>query len=265
MSATRPEPTEQRRCAGAAACHVRRPMAGPVRWSSGLAAIAAAAPPAGTGSQEGAPVPGDGASGAGREVDRRPGRRRDHPGGLEPGRRPVVAGSGLDQIRGPNVDDREWTGQDLVSEMRSAGKATALDLVPAVRTRVLPAGHAEVEGLVERIELLRGDGSLVVAPSVGEGLVERRVVTQDVVLQAPGIVPPDDLHIPSDAAGLERDRSIAQPPIAPRGTAGTGRATSMVRCRSGGSERTRLPRAARQPPGASKVSSTGRPCRTVDG
>ena len=68
---------------------------------------------------------------------------------------------------------------------RRAGQAARLDLVPAVRAGVLPAGHAEVEGLVERVQLLRRHLALGLAAGGGHRLVHRRVVGQDEVLQAP--------------------------------------------------------------------------------
>ena len=57
-------------------------------------------------------------------------------------------------------------------------------VVPAVAARVLAAGHAEVERRVERVELVGGELALVVAAGRGHGLVERRVVAHDPVLQA---------------------------------------------------------------------------------
>ena len=45
--------------------------------------------------------------------------------------------------------------QDLVPEVWRTRETAALGLVPAVRAGVLAAVHAEVEGLVEGVELLR--------------------------------------------------------------------------------------------------------------
>ena len=67
---------------------------------------------------------------------------------------------------------------------RGAGQAAAVGLVPAVAARVLAARQAEVEGLVERVELV-GDGrELLLAARLGHRLGERRVVRQDEVLHA---------------------------------------------------------------------------------
>ncbi len=57
---------------------------------------------------------------------------------------------------------------------RRAGEAAALRGVPAVAARVLAAGQAEVEGLVEGVQLVRGGGELILAPRVGHRLGERR-------------------------------------------------------------------------------------------
>ena len=77
--------------------------------------------------------------------------------------------------RGSSLGDRQW----------GTGQTARLDLVPAVCARVLPAGHAEVEGPMERIELLGCRITFDVRPGRGEGFVERRVVRHDEVLQAP--------------------------------------------------------------------------------
>ena len=76
--------------------------------------------------------------------------------------------------------------EDLLPEMRRARQAATLGLVPAVAARVLAARHAEVEGLVERVELLRGDLAVRLVAGGGEGFVHRRVVGHDEVLQAAG-------------------------------------------------------------------------------
>ena len=98
---------------------------------------------------------------------------------------------------------RERRRQDLVAEMRRARQAARLDLIPAVRAGVLPTGHAEVERLVERVELMRGQLAIGLAASGGHRLVHRRLVGHDEVLQAAG----QDLHAlepRARALGLER-------------------------------------------------------------
>ena len=65
-----------------------------------------------------------------------------------------------------------------------AAQAASLGVVPAVRAGVLAAGHAELEGLVERVELTAADLALLFRACLGEGFVERRVLAQDVVLEA---------------------------------------------------------------------------------
>ena len=60
----------------------------------------------------------------------------------------------------------------------------ALGLVPAVRAGVLPARHAEVEGLVEGVQLLGGLLAIGVAAGGRHRLVERGLVGQDEVLEA---------------------------------------------------------------------------------
>ena len=57
---------------------------------------------------------------------------------------------------------------------RRAGQAAALDRVPAVGARVLPAGQAEVEGPVERLEGGRGRALLLLGARDRERLVEGR-------------------------------------------------------------------------------------------
>ena len=67
-----------------------------------------------------------------------------------------------------------------------AGRRSGSDLRPrsSSSARVLPARHAEVEGLVEGVQLLGGGSPQFFAASRREGLVERRVVAQDEVLEA---------------------------------------------------------------------------------
>ena len=82
------------------------------------------------------------------------------------------------------LEVREGWRKDLLAKMGRAAEAPSLNLVPAVGARVLPARHAEVEGLVERVQLVAGDLALFVVTGVGERLFQRRLVTQDVVLEA---------------------------------------------------------------------------------
>ena len=98
---------------------------------------------------------------------------------------------------------RERRGHDLVTEMRGAGQAARLGLVPAVRAGVLPALHAEVEGLVEGVELVGGGLALGLAPRGGHRLVHRRVIGQDEVLQ-PARHDLDALQPGLRTRGLER-------------------------------------------------------------
>ena len=67
---------------------------------------------------------------------------------------------------------------------RRARQAAALGLVPAVGAGVLPAVHAEVEGLVEGLELRGGDRSLLVASRIGHGRLDRAAILHDPVLEA---------------------------------------------------------------------------------
>ncbi len=93
----------------------------------------------------------------------------------------------LDRIRN-EVRTRHEVGersrQDLMAEVRGAGQAAGLGLVPAIGARVLAARHAEVEGLVESIELVSRQLAIRVAPGGGHRFVHRVVVGQDEVLEA---------------------------------------------------------------------------------
>ena len=86
---------------------------------------------------------------------------------------------------------------------RRARQTARLGLVPAVRARVLPTGHAEREGLVEGVELMRGRLALGLAPRSGHRLIHRRVVGQDEVLEA-ARDGPDAREACSTAGGFER-------------------------------------------------------------
>ena len=85
--------------------------------------------------------------------------------------------------RAPRPDVGEGRGQDLVTEVRGTGQAASVRLVPAVAARVLAAAHAEVERLVERVELLRGLLAIGLVARGRHGLVHRGVVRQDEVLE----------------------------------------------------------------------------------
>ena len=116
------------------------------------------------------------------EVRLRPGRTV----GLE---RPVavaVVGVAVREGRHPGdrIEGGHARGKDADAQARGARQAAAFAVVPAVRARVLAARHAEVEGLVERVELLDRLLAVVDAARVREGLVERRLIAQDVVLEA---------------------------------------------------------------------------------
>ena len=87
------------------------------------------------------------------------------------------------EVEGAARQVRERGGHDLVAEMRRARQAACLGLVPAVRAGVLAAGHAEVERLVERVQLMRGLLAIGVAAGRCHRLVHRRLVGQDEVLQ----------------------------------------------------------------------------------
>ncbi len=71
----------------------------------------------------------------------------------------------------------------LQVDVRCAGQAASGRLVPAVRAGVLAALHAEVECLVEGIELVGGDLTLGLAPGGGHRLVHRGAVGQHEVLE----------------------------------------------------------------------------------
>ena len=70
-----------------------------------------------------------------------------------------------------------------MAEEWRACQAARLRLVPAVRAGVLPALHAEVEGLVEGVELVGRDLALGLAPCGGHRLVHRGAVGQHEVLE----------------------------------------------------------------------------------
>ena len=118
-----------------------------------------------------------------RDVRGRPGQRverRDVLATILDGGVPV--GVGHDRATG-EVEIGEGGGEHLVAEERSARQAATLGRVPAVAARVLPARHAEVEGLVERVELLRRDLAVGLVARRSEGLVHGGVVGQDEVLE----------------------------------------------------------------------------------
>src|SRR4029079_13255354 len=93
-------------------------------------------------------------------------------------------GLGRDGLRLERRARRERRLEDVAAEGRRAGQAATLGLVPAVAARVLATVHAEVERRVERVQLLGRRLPLLVAPSGGHRLVHRRVVAEDVVLEA---------------------------------------------------------------------------------
>ena len=119
-----------------------------------------------------------------------------------------LGGDRLGEVGARRRQVRERRGHDLVTEMRGAGQAACLGLVPAVRAGVLPALHAEVEGLVERVELVGGGFALGIAPRGGHRLVHGRVVGQDEVLQ-PARHDLDALQPGLRTRGLERVTSPA--------------------------------------------------------
>ena len=119
-----------------------------------------------------------------------------------------LGGDRLGEVGARRRQVRERRGHDLVTEMRGAGQAARLGLVPAVRAGVLPALHAEVEGLVECVELVGGGFALGVAPRGGHRLVHGRVVGQDEVLQ-PARHDLDALQPGLRTRGLERVTSPA--------------------------------------------------------
>ncbi len=82
------------------------------------------------------------------------------------------------------IEIGEGCGEHVLAEERSARQAATLGRVPAVAARVLPARHAEVEGLVERVELLRRDFAIGLVARRGERLVHGRVVRHDEVLES---------------------------------------------------------------------------------
>ncbi len=121
--------------------------------------------------------PGDVRGRPGQGVERRDLLARVLDGGMA-----IRAAGG--QCPAGDIDVRERGGQDLLAEVRCAGEAAALGGVPAVAAGVLPARHAEVEGLVERVELLGRGLAIGLVARRGEGLVHGRVVGQDEVLEA---------------------------------------------------------------------------------
>src|SRR5581483_667063 len=112
-----------------------------------------------------------------------------------------------DRLHG-RLEGREGGRQRLPAEIGGAGEAAALGVVPAVRAGVLAAGEAEVEGLVERLELLRRDFALLVAAGVGERLFQGRIVGEDVVPETPSDDPEPAQAAPPRRRGLER---VARP------------------------------------------------------
>jgi hypothetical protein len=117
------------------------------------------------------------------EIHRRPG---EGGGGL--GRRvPVQAVRALGKRHpGGRIEVRERGRHDLLAEVRRARQAAAFDLVPAVAACVLATRHAEVEGLVEGVQLLRRLLAVGLAAGRGHRLVDRRVVGHDEVLRGAG-------------------------------------------------------------------------------
>ena len=81
------------------------------------------------------------------------------------------------------VEIGEGGREHVFADERSARQAAPFGRVPAVAARVLPARHAEVEGLVERVELLRRDLAVGLVARRGEGLVHGGVVRHDEVLE----------------------------------------------------------------------------------
>jgi hypothetical protein len=86
-----------------------------------------------------------------------------------------------DRATGTHVAERRR--QDLVAQVRGARQAPAFSLVPAVAARVLAAAHAEVERLVESVELLRRLLAVGLVARRGHRLVHRRVVGQHEILE----------------------------------------------------------------------------------
>ena len=137
---------------------------------------------------------------------------------------------------------------DLVAEVGRARQAARLGLVPAVRAGVLPALHAEVEGLVEGVQLVGGGFPLGLAPGGGHRLVHRGVVGQDEVLQ-PARHDLDALQPGLRTGGLERVASAAtfaerfgqdlchQSPRLARHTPGTSEPPERVESIAQGSKR----------------------------
>lgn len=115
-----------------------------------------------------------------------------------------TVGAVLDPDLSTNTEFRERGGQDLVAQVRRTGEAAPLGLVPAVAARVLTAGHAEVEGLVECVQLLGRLLAIGLAAGRGHRFVQRRVVGHDEVLQA-ARQDPDALELRGPGRGrLER-------------------------------------------------------------
>ena len=198
--------------------------------------------------------------GAPEEVDRRPGRA-DWSG---PVRRPPPWPSGVLVARGVAVraaarsatrrpgrraqGGHPAAGQQVVERraklaaddrQRRAAQAATLGLIPAVRAGVLAAGHAELERLVERVELAAAELALFVGAGLGQRLVERRIVAQDVVLEALR----EDLEL-ADPALLRNgrlERVARATPFAERLGQDLGHATST---------RGTLPGVSRSPSGA---------------
>ena len=113
------------------------------------------------------------------DVCGRPGQRVERRDILDGG---VPVGVGHHRATGV-VEIGERGGEHLLAEEGSARQAPALGRVPAVAARVLPARHAEVERLVERVQLLRRDLAVGLVARRGKGLVHGRVVRQDEVLE----------------------------------------------------------------------------------
>ena len=95
---------------------------------------------------------------------------------------PLVSASGS-SVSSVSADDVVGGVRRLLhARDRRAREAATLLVVPAVAARVLAAGQAEVEGLVERVELVSDGGELLLAARLGHRLRERRVIREDEVL-----------------------------------------------------------------------------------
>ncbi len=98
-------------------------------------------------------------------------------------------------------------------DQRGARQASGLGRVPAIRARVLAARHAEGERLMEGVQLVRGDLAVGLSARGGHGLVYRRAVRQDEVLDSFG----QDLDaLESDALPRALERVARSAPFTER-------------------------------------------------